>query len=186
MPLILLFECCILWNVGFFLFDRFPMTGTIIMSLGLLFFSCIAILSAMQYLRRTKVRIMLFLAIFIIGCIANFFSGFSDVIHDMNTSKAMGRVFISYCTSIAEFFPSRGGYDTPTGDFAWTKILFYYLSCIFSISIVIAIWGGKITDHQPLASFPAVVPAEKTGCMLVRRAESERNHAGKRHLSKQR
>ena len=150
MPLILLFECGLVWDVGFFLFDLAPIPGTVIMSLGLLGFTCIAILSVMQYLRRTKVRIMLFLLIFVIGCVANFFSGFSEVAQDMNASRALGRVFISYCTAIAEFFPSRGKYDTPTGDFAWTKILFYYLSCVFSISIVIAIWGGKITNRWRL------------------------------------
>ena len=150
MPLILLFECGVVWNIGYLLLERFPMTGTIIMFLGLLFFSCIAILSAMQYLRRTKVRIMLFLVIFVIGCVANFFCGLSDVAKDMDGNGALSRVFLSYCAAVAEFFPSRGGYDTPTGDFAWTKILFYYLSCVFSISIVIAIWGGKITNRWRL------------------------------------
>lgn len=150
MPLILLFECALVWNAGYLLFERSPMVGTILMFLGLLCFSCIAILSAMQYLRRTKVRIMLFLVIFIIGCIANFFCGLSDVVQNMDGDRALYRVFLSYCTAVAEFFPSRGGYDTPSGDFAWTKILFYYLSCVFSISIVIAIWGGKITNRWRL------------------------------------
>jgi hypothetical protein len=150
MPLILLFECGLVWNVGYLLYERFPMTGAVIMFLGLLGFSCIAILSAMQYLRRTKVRVALFLAIFIIGCIANFFCGISDAVQNLDGSGALTRVFISYCAAVAEFFPSRGGYDTPTGDYAWTKILFYYLSCVFSISIVIAIWGGKITNRWRL------------------------------------
>ena len=150
MPLILLTECGFLWNAGYLLFERFPMLGTVIMFLGLLCFSCIAILSAMQYLRRTKIRLMLFLVIFIIGCIANYFCGLSDAVQGMDGNMALYRVFLSYCTAVAEFFPSRGGYDTPTGDFAWTKILFYYLSCVFSISIVIAIWGGKITNRWRL------------------------------------
>ncbi len=63
MPLILLFECALIWNVGFFIFARFPLAGTVIMFLGLLCFTSIAILSAMQYLRRTKIRILLFLVI---------------------------------------------------------------------------------------------------------------------------
>lgn len=147
MPLILLFECGLIWNVGFFLFPRFPMTGTFIMFLGLLFFTCIAILSSMQYLKRTKVRIMLFLAIFVIGCLANFFCHSSAPEQHMNSGQTLTSVFLSYCTAIAEFFPSRGRYEMPTGDYAWTKILFYYLSCVFSISIVIAIWGGKITNR---------------------------------------
>ena len=147
MPLILLFECGLLWNVGFFLYSRLPMVGTVIMFLGLLCFTCIAILSLMQYLRRTKVRILLFLLIFVIGAFANFFCHPIDYDPDITGGQTLIRLFLSYCTAIAEFFPSRGGYDTPTGDYAWTKILFYYLSCVFSISIVIAIWGGKISNR---------------------------------------
>ena len=150
MPLILLLECALIWNVGFFVFARFPLVGTIIMFLGLLCFTSIAILSTMQYLRRTKIRILLFLVIFVIGCLSNFFNGISDVVQNMSGSRALSRVFLSYCTAIAEFFPSRGRYDIPTDDFAWTKILFYYLSCVFSISIVISIWGGKITNRWRL------------------------------------
>ncbi len=150
MPLILLLECGLLWNAGFFLFNSFPLTGTVIMVLGLLCFSCIAILSMMQYLRRTRVRILLFLVIFVIGCLANFFSDLPDRSEEMTGGTTLSRILISYCISIAEFFPSRGRYDTPSGDFAWTKLLFYYLSCGFSISIVIAIWGGKITNRWRL------------------------------------
>lgn len=40
MPLILLFECGLVWNVGFFLYYRFPVTGTAVMFLGLLCFTC--------------------------------------------------------------------------------------------------------------------------------------------------
>ena len=149
MPLILLFECALFWNVGFFLYHRFPLLGTVIMFLGLLCFTCIAILSSMQYLKRTKTRIMLFLVIFAIGCLANFFCHTTDL-SDLNDNQTLVRVFLSYCSAIAEFFPSRGMYDTPTGNYAWTKILFYYLSCVFSISIVIAIWGGKITNRWRL------------------------------------
>ena len=149
MPLILLFECALVWNIGFFLYHRFPLMGTVIMFLGLLCFTCIAILSSMQYLKRTKTRIMLFLVIFAIGCLANFFCHTTDV-SDLNGNQTLARVFLSYCSAIAEFFPSRGMYDTPTGNYAWTKILFYYLSCVFSISIVIAIWGGKITNRWRL------------------------------------
>lgn len=149
MPLILLSECALVWNVGFFLYRRFPLMGAVIMFLGLLGFTCIAILSSMQHLKRTKTRIMLFLVIFAIGSLANFFSHPADL-NDLSGNQTLARVFLSYCAAIAEFFPSRGEYDTPTGSYAWTKILFYYLSCIFSISIVIAIWGGKITNRWRL------------------------------------
>lgn len=150
MPLILLFECGLIWNIGFFLYYRLPMTGTVIMFLGLLCFTCIAILSLMPYLRRTKVRILLFLVIFVIGALANFFCIPFDPDPHMTGGQTLTRLFLSYCTAVAEFFPSRGGYDSPTGDYAWMKILFYYLSCVFSISIVIAIWGGKITNRWRL------------------------------------
>lgn len=148
-PLVLLFECGLIWNAGFFLYYRFPLAGTIVMFLGLLCFTCVAILSSMRYLRRTKVRILLFLAIFAVGCLSNFFCHLSPD-QNMTSGQTLSRVLLSYCTAIAEFFPSRGDYDSPTGGFAWMKILFYYLSCVFSISIVIAIWGGKITNRWHL------------------------------------
>ena len=150
MPMILLSECGLLWIVGYFLYYRLPMAGAVIMFLGLLCFTCIAILSLMQYLRRTKVRILLFLLIFALGAFANFFCVPGGPDPYMTGDRTLSRLFLSYCTSISEFFPSRGEYETPTGNYAWMKILFYYLSCVFSISIVIAIWGGKITNRWRL------------------------------------
>lgn len=150
MPLILLFECGLVWNIGFFLYYRFPVTGTAVMFLGLLCFTCIAILSSMQYLNRTKTRIVLFIVIFVIGALANFFCVPFDPDPHMTGSQTLARVLLSYCAAVAEFFPSRGSYETPAGDYAWMKVLFYYLSCVFSISIVIAIWGGKISNRWRL------------------------------------
>lgn len=141
------------------------LASIVLMSIGILGFTSVFILSIMRFLRRTWVQLFVFCFIFVLGCYSHFYgnsSGEAAPRIDGMKQEADGvvnkdegpirKLIISYCSAISEFFPSRGPYDSSRTEenFSGKALLFFFLSIVFSVSIVIAIWGSKITNRWHL------------------------------------
>ena len=138
--------------IGCILLDRYgsdspfmtPVSVALICTGSILCFTLlISFLSV--YLRRTWCRVAGCCLLFYIGSCSYFYDGF-----EKSTESCVGncaRVFLSISTTLAEFFPSRGGYQPTNSPY----LIGFYLCCsVFCISILLSIFGRKLTNKWHL------------------------------------
>ena len=107
-------------------------------SLGLLSVAAIALIKIQRYLQKTIWRVIVFCIIFCMGTWCYYFT-------DTNNE---GDVVTSSCAALAEFFPSRGTYNKADAG-TWMR-WFYGLSYFFAISLLVGIFGRKLTNKWDL------------------------------------
>lgn len=109
-----------------------------LVSLGVLMLGACLLLKLQYFFQKTVIRVLFFCVIFCMGAVCYHFD---------RTNDGNGNIIVSACASLAEFFPSRGGYEP--GQNEW-MIVFYVASYFFAISLLIGIFGRKLTNKWEL------------------------------------
>lgn len=110
-----------------------PVLYVICVALGMLLTGSVLLLKLQCYLQKTIWRVIIFCVIFCLGTWCYY--------------QDKDSIIISSCSALAEFFPSRGTYEgKQTGGY----LLFYGLSYFFAISLLIGIFGKKLTNKWEL------------------------------------
>lgn len=89
-----------------------------------------SIMLAQKWLKRTWGKVIAFSVIFVLGVWAY---------------RDAGNIIVSACAALAEFFPSRGSYETEYTGSA-EMIAFYVLSYFFALSFLVAVFGRKLIN----------------------------------------
>lgn len=135
---------------GVLLLQYFPSSkysvgcSILLVCMGILFITSYLLLSFSYFLQKTWVRVLFFCVLFCLGVFGYFTSASGEL-------PRVQKLLLSICASLSEFFPSRGSYDVlGEGTFNWGLIGFCLLCYFFAISILIAIFGRKLTNKWQL------------------------------------
>ena len=116
-----------------------PVLSAICISLGMLAVGAVLLIKWQRYLQKTILRVILFCVIFCMGTLCYYFA----------ETETTGDVIISACAALAEFFPSRGTYESQLST-STSMRWFYGLSYFFAISLLVGIFGKKLTNKWEL------------------------------------